>query len=698
MNKNIKVLISIALVNSIATGVIPVYADNNDALTNELSKKASEDKEYIIRNLDVNNENNIVKSSSSNVITFNDPVFEKLVRNTINKSTGDILVSDVENIRELKSNYSTINIEDLSGIEHFANLEVLVLYKSNIQNLDSIPALDSLKELKLDNNVSNIDLSGLNKFKNLELLTLKGKTIDDASQINIPSNLKILKIDSTNIKDLSVISSASSIEELVIKKSDIVNITPIENLTKLKKLDLSDNKIANINPLNNLINLEELILTKNKIKDTTSLEGLINLKNLNIADNDLESVADFKLLENLIYLNVNSNSIVNLSGISNTSSLEELHFNYNSMEDLDFMKNLINIKKVDGIYNNIKNIDGIKNCTEITTLNLDSNHLWNIEPISNLTKIKELGLAYNYIKDVTPLEPLLNLTKCKMSGNFIDTSDTNTLTILQNISGVSYDYLRRLEYIGDETIVAKTGDKIDLLSNFKLYSGGNTEVLNGGSLSCEVVSGQDNISIDKHSFKITVLKEGVSELKVYYHGVKSPHTTFNIKIDSTDKNATPEDNKYIINVKYIDDSTNNEISSIATYTYDKIGSYDIEAKEINGYTLVGDKIKTLVLNKDTKNYNIEFRYRRNVSENNNNNNNNSNNSNNSNNNNSTNNNSTNNNSNSNNNNNNNNGVNNNSTNNIPFAGGINNIIILVSGIVLTILSGVAVFFKKKNNK
>jgi len=74
--------------------------------------------------------------SGSTAITFPDANLEQVIREKINKPTGDIYPEDVIGITELEA--SEKGIVDLTGLEYLINLTYLDLSENTISNINAL--------------------------------------------------------------------------------------------------------------------------------------------------------------------------------------------------------------------------------------------------------------------------------------------------------------------------------------------------------------------------------------------------------------------------------------------------------------------------------------------------------------------------------------------------------------------------------
>lgn len=138
-------------------------------------------------------------SSGHNVVVFDDINFENLIRETLNKPTGDITADDMQSIIVLRG--FKINIIKLKGIEYCTNLEELYLGDNEIEDISLISNLVELKNLSLHfNNI--IDLTHLSNLTKLQSLVLADNKISDISPLENLIGLNFLKVGGNEIVDI----------------------------------------------------------------------------------------------------------------------------------------------------------------------------------------------------------------------------------------------------------------------------------------------------------------------------------------------------------------------------------------------------------------------------------------------------------------------------------------------------------------
>ena len=237
------------------------------------------------------------------VVEFSDRRLALRVRRALGLPTGDgvdllkIPKTELEKLTALNAGYSyglgyRGKIDNLTGLEHATQLEVLYLDDNNISDITPLAQLTQLETLDLDdNNIS--DITPLAQLTQLETLDLDDNNISDITPLAQLTQLEALVLRSNSISDITPLAQLTQLEALVLRSNSISDITPLAQLTQLETLDLRYNySISDVTPLAQLTQLETLDLRYNySISDITPLLGLISLKTLRLSGNPIDSSA-----------------------------------------------------------------------------------------------------------------------------------------------------------------------------------------------------------------------------------------------------------------------------------------------------------------------------------------------------------------------------------------------------------------------
>jgi hypothetical protein len=301
-------------------------------------------------------------------VVFVDPNFETAIREKLNHFGKPIYRSQLLSIVEL--DLSSRDISNLTGIEHFRNLEVLNLNNNNITEVSALKTLTTLRELDLGYN---------------QMINLRDANLDEIAHINLVS----LNLDHNLIEDEN---------RRIIRLSDI---SPLSEFLSLEALSLQDNTIDDWSPLIDLQNLKALNIAENKINNIEFLMDFTDLQSLNLRENDIQDISIIADMVDLTYLNLHSNSrIPSLEPLANLENLQKLILrNVPVGDDIDYLLNLKNLEYLN-----------LQNCTisDYSTLS-EMMAMGYLQDDPAIKKSVYLNIRDNIIPDNATDDPLLSL-------------------------------------------------------------------------------------------------------------------------------------------------------------------------------------------------------------------------------------------------------------------------------------------------
>lgn len=259
-------------------------------------------------------------------VTFEDPVFEKIVRASIGNIQGAITDEECEEITSLEQHamqssgmdyeeYRSQKIYTLNDLYWFPNLERLYLDEQDtIEDFSPIVQCRKLNSLNIrDSGLSDISFVG--NLSNLDYLEMRGNEITDVTPLSFCTELYNLDISGNPVNDLKPLTEL----DLLYFSADVSQISDemiIRGWKNLRSLSLTGCGGFDGNILKGMTNLEQLYLyarndydeKSTPLGDISFLEGLINLERLT-----LSGLADYsqigssvKNLSNLTYLYFNT--------------------------------------------------------------------------------------------------------------------------------------------------------------------------------------------------------------------------------------------------------------------------------------------------------------------------------------------------------------------------------------------------------
>lgn len=170
---------------------------------------------------------------------------------------------------------SSRRVENLEGIQHAANLQVLFLGYNLISDISPLSGLTGLRRLWINSDpISDASggISALISLNALEDLHLQTVNVTDFSPLSSLSNLKTLFLGhGSNAPEISLLSGLADLEILYFTFSGLSDIAPLALLAKLHLLDLRGNNIVDLRPLAGLTQLDHVNLRYNEITDISPL-------------------------------------------------------------------------------------------------------------------------------------------------------------------------------------------------------------------------------------------------------------------------------------------------------------------------------------------------------------------------------------------------------------------------------------------
>lgn len=216
-------------------------------------------------------------------IAFVDESFENAIRVYLNKLTGPIPSSDLENIETL----------DISGLKIRTGTDT-----SPNTPYDTNAGSEQGKITTLDD---------IRWFPQLKELVVTGNQITDISALASQTGLTYLNLAINQIEDISALSTLTNLTSLNLPMNQITDISDLSGLRKLKYVNLGNNKITMVPDLSNMTALEQLHLPNNKITKLASMSGLSKLIALNLSNNRVTDISPIYGLEKLTSIYYSNN-------------------------------------------------------------------------------------------------------------------------------------------------------------------------------------------------------------------------------------------------------------------------------------------------------------------------------------------------------------------------------------------------------
>jgi C1A family cysteine protease/Leucine-rich repeat (LRR) protein len=361
----------------------------------------------------------VIAAAAPSAIAFDDPIFERAVRESIGKLSGPLVAADLGRLKALKP-------------------------AGRLGSLASVALLPALESLDLSETTSPVDISPLARVKRLKSLSLAGLRYAELGTLAKLDSLESLDISGTKVTDFSPLSSLPRLSALAASGLMAPSLAPLASIASLRRLDLRDDGLKDITPLTKLGALEALFLSGNSIRDFSPLKAIYP----KLAQRDFEisaakvAFADPRLAEavrkalktpkgedipkdrlarirSLDLSAYSDGKPFDLAGIENLVGLDELVASGLGIVDASPLAALKRIESIDLSDNEIADISFAAKLPNLVSLDLSSNKIADIAPLAGLTNLEELYLGDNSIEDIAPLSGLKSLAELELEGNKI---------------------------------------------------------------------------------------------------------------------------------------------------------------------------------------------------------------------------------------------------------------------------------------
>ena len=332
-----------------------------------------------------------------------DEVFYNFLLKTIDTNKDGLISTEEANaVKEIDcslENRPERDIISVVGLEHFTNLEKLILEGISVEKID-LSGNKALKMLKLVSlsRLTAIDISKNNSLKELYLYNT------GISSLDVSSNL-----------ELEILDCGGDRMDAFFYDNKIKSIT-FGNNTSLSKLNCSYTKIKSLD-ISKCTALKEFICTDTDLEDLDVSKNQL-LEVLICSDNNLTKI-DINKNPELLELNINDNNISYLN-ISQNTKLKKLSCSYTQISLLDIRNTLIeNLSCVTPSLNSL-NAKGSQNLKTLECSN--SAKLIDVSE-STLETINYVGRGHYYFDIFTEATLLINncpnLTEFYFQQNFL---------------------------------------------------------------------------------------------------------------------------------------------------------------------------------------------------------------------------------------------------------------------------------------
>ena len=367
-------------------------------------------------------------------IPFKDAQLEKAVKEFLKlPKNKPVLYKDAKSVTKLMLDNK--NIQDISGIEYFSNLNMLSVDQNFISDLTPLGCLKEMEYLYLHDN-EIVDIYALKGLSKLKAFGASRNKISDISAVKELIQLVWVDWNHNKISDITAIKGLTMLTQLYVGNNQIVDINSVSGLANLQELSFDHNQISDISALSGLTQLKGLYLGENKISDISALKNLKGLFNLQLYTNKISDISALSGLTKLHYLDLGGNQILDIGPLNQLNELTILTIDSNKIVDISPIQGLIQLKSfsISGYLENgkyagqLETILPLKNLVNLKELDLAGNKIKDISVIGGFLNLEDLNIFSNQIQSVTALKSLSHLEKLTANDNPLPSGCENFLS------------------------------------------------------------------------------------------------------------------------------------------------------------------------------------------------------------------------------------------------------------------------------
>ena len=338
---------------------------------------------------------------------------------------------------------TSLNLENMEGIENCKLLNNLRLSSCKIQDFTSIGSLQNLSTFYNYGpvNINNL-IDGLNKCNKLDEVTIRTASLNNMKRIGELKSIKHLSLLQNNITKVEGIEKLTNLIGLDMGQNNIKTINQIIQNTNLETLNVDGCGIESINGIEKLTNLKKLYLSSNNIIDITLLANNQKLTYLNLKNNANLKVDNFSAEEqekiNQIgkIIDKGGQIVLDTKQLKLFNNYTSLDLSYQGLTTLECLEGMTNLKNLNLMGNQLtfedeKSRDILASMTNLQGLDIRGNKITNMTAVNNLKDIKYIYTSGGNDFNLKDMENLINQIALHIDGKVFETivdCDINKIT------------------------------------------------------------------------------------------------------------------------------------------------------------------------------------------------------------------------------------------------------------------------------
>jgi len=353
-------------------------------------------------------------------------------------------LADAGEVTRLDCNHR--NIQSVSGVGNFPNLEELYLSHKAFCDISPIAKLTELKKLDLDWGSQCVsDIEPLRGLRKLEWLDLDGQRVASLAPLANHPRLRDLNIGHNDLSALDELGTIGALNYLHAQHNQLVNPS-LSNFPNLRGVNLDGNNLSALEEVARSLSetVEWLSLNDASIHDLSSLNGRIALRSINAERNAIQLLSLSELPE-LHELRVQRSGVEDVSFV-NVPKLFNINLGENKLSDLSELAQFMSNQPSENgwshviqLYgNNIEDVGPFSGLDRLGHVELQDNEIRNISPLAGKETIWYLNLQRNQFSTVgDTFEQYQSGARIELNGNILICSEVQNLEASQ--ANISFD-------------------------------------------------------------------------------------------------------------------------------------------------------------------------------------------------------------------------------------------------------------------
>jgi len=230
-----------------------------------------------------------VECAGTNVVEFSDPNFEVVARRAAGVPEGcPFCLAYLDAVTLIDGEGASI--ASIDGIEHFHDLEAVLLHFNQIEDISPLGRLPVLAHVKISENPL-ASVSGLEASTTITSFVARECPIADIEFLRSNVKLTLLELHGAQTESVDWLEGFDELRTLCVDASALATTRGIAHLPALYSLSLRGNELTSLEGLTDLPNLEILHATGNEIADAGPVVDLPALREVLLDWNEISDLS-----------------------------------------------------------------------------------------------------------------------------------------------------------------------------------------------------------------------------------------------------------------------------------------------------------------------------------------------------------------------------------------------------------------------